>query len=76
MKGVILSIAPRTIIVDISHGVPKQDILAAAYVLKSSYKYFPPGTIHIAVVDPGVGTNRRSIVLKTRNYVFVGPDNG
>ncbi|MCS7105345.1 MAG: S-adenosyl-l-methionine hydroxide adenosyltransferase family protein [Thermofilaceae archaeon] len=76
MKGVILSIAPETIIVDISHGVPKQDILAAAYVLKSSYRYFPPGTIHVAVVDPGVGTNRRSIVLKTRNYVFVGPDNG
>lgn len=76
MKAVILSLAPEAVVVDISHGIPKQDVRAGAYVLKSAYRYFPPGTIHVAVVDPGVGTARRGIVVKTRRYTFVGPDNG
>lgn len=76
MKGVILSIAPEAVIIDVTHGVPKYDVRTGAYVLKAAYKYFPPGTIHIAVVDPGVGTHRRSIAIRTRNYIFVGPDNG
>ncbi|MEM1523550.1 MAG: SAM-dependent chlorinase/fluorinase [Thermofilaceae archaeon] len=76
MKGVILSIAPHAAIVDISHCVPKFDVRAGAYLLKAAYKYFPQGTIHVAVVDPGVGTQRRSIVIKTSSYIFIGPDNG
>ncbi len=76
MKAVILSICPRARIVDITHGVPKFDVRAGAYLLKAAYKYFPPHTIHVAVVDPGVGTERGGVVVKTRNYVFVGPDNG
>jgi S-adenosylmethionine hydrolase len=76
MKAVILSICPHARVVDITHGVPKFDVRAGAYLLKASYKYFPRHTIHVAVVDPGVGTERRGIVVKTRNYVFVGPDNG
>lgn len=76
MKAVILSICPHATIVDITHGVPKYDVKAGAYALKAAYKFFPRGTIHVAVVDPGVGTSRRGIAVKTRNYVFIGPDNG
>lgn len=76
MKGVILSICPEANIVDITHGVPKFDIHAAAYLLRAAVRYFPPGSIHVAVVDPGVGTPRRGIVIKTRNHILVGPDNG
>jgi len=76
MKGVILSICPEAQIVDIAHGVPKFDVRAAAYVLRGAYKYFPRGTIHVVVVDPGVGTERRAVAVKSRNYVFIGPDNG
>lgn len=76
MKAVILSIAPEATVVDISHGIPKFNMRAGAYVLKAAYKWFPRGTIHVAVVDPGVGTRRRGIVVRTSNYVFVGPDNG
>ncbi len=76
MKGVILSICPEARIVDIAHGVPKFDVRAAAYVLRGAYRYFPPGTIHVVVVDPGVGTERRAVAVKSRNYIFIGPDNG
>ncbi|MEM0344344.1 MAG: S-adenosyl-l-methionine hydroxide adenosyltransferase family protein [Thermofilaceae archaeon] len=76
MKGVILSIAPHAVIIDITHCVPKFDVRAGAFLLKAAYKYFPPGTIHVAVVDPGVGTQRRSIAIKTNSYIFIGPDNG
>lgn len=76
MKGVILSIAGPVMLIDISHEVPKFDVRAAAYVLRCAYKYFPAGTIHLVVVDPGVGTERRALAVKTRQYVFVGPDNG
>ncbi len=76
MKGVILSIVNDVHIVDISHDVPPQDIKRAAMILWACYKYFPRGTIHVVVVDPGVGTARKPLLIVTRNYFFVGPDNG
>jgi len=76
MKGVILSINPLAIIVDISHSIQPQDIEEAAYVIGSSFSYFPPGTIHIAVVDPGVGSGRKALILDAGGCYFVGPDNG
>jgi len=76
MKGVILSINPRAQIVDITHEVPPQDVATGAFVLKATYRWFPPGTIFLAVVDPGVGTERAPLIVKTRRYFFVGPDNG
>ena len=76
MKGVILSINPNAKIIDITHNVPRHDIKRAAFILWSCYKYFPKNTIHVVVVDPGVGSERKSIIIKSRNYYFVGPDNG
>jgi len=76
MKGVILSIAPGAVIVDLCHGVAAQDVVEAGFLLASSYSYFPPGTIHVAVVDPGVGTSRRILAIKAHSYVFLVPDNG
>lgn len=76
MKGVILSVNPNARIVDITHGVPAYDILAGAMALQSSYSYFPKGTIHVAVVDPGVGTSRRPLLAVSDGHAFVGPDNG
>ncbi len=76
MKGVILSIVPDVQIVDITHDIPPQDIKRAALVLWACYKYFPRGTIHVVVVDPGVGTERKPLLVVSRNYYFVGPDNG
>jgi hypothetical protein len=76
MKGVILSIAPTATIVDISHNVPPQDVREAAYILYTAYPYFPQGTIHVVVVDPGVGSERRAIALRTPQATFVAPDNG
>jgi S-adenosylmethionine hydrolase len=76
MKGVILSINPRAQIVDITHDIPPQDVLTGAFVLKAAYKWFPPRTVFVAVVDPGVGTERAPLIMKTRRYYFVGPDNG
>jgi S-adenosylmethionine hydrolase len=76
MKGVILGIAPEARIVDLTHEVPPQDVLAGALALEAAAPYFPPGTIHVAVVDPGVGTRRRALLVTTRTAVFVGPDNG
>jgi len=76
MKGVILSITPETKIVDISHLIERHDIVAGAFTLASVVDYFPEGTIHVAVVDPGVGTERRGIVIASRRCYFVGPDNG
>ncbi|MEK7841616.1 MAG: SAM-dependent chlorinase/fluorinase, partial [Deltaproteobacteria bacterium] len=72
MKGVILSINPDAVIVDISHQIPPQDIMAGAFVLSQSAPFFPKGTIHIAVVDPGVGGNRKPILIQTGRYFFVG----
>ncbi|MCE2393645.1 SAM-dependent chlorinase/fluorinase [Candidatus Poribacteria bacterium] len=76
MKGVILNINPQVEIVDITHTVPPQDVHAAAFLIDSAYRYFPTGTIHVIVVDPGVGSGRRAIVCRTKTAYFVCPDNG
>lgn len=76
MKGVILGIAPRVQIVDVTHEIPSQDIRAGAFVLAAAAPTFPKGTIHVAVVDPGVGSRRKAIAVKTPGHVFIGPDNG
>ncbi|MFB6490749.1 MAG: S-adenosyl-l-methionine hydroxide adenosyltransferase family protein [Thermoproteus sp. AZ2] len=76
MKGVILSINPLAAVVDITHEVPPQDVWTGAFILKSAYKWFPEGTIFVAVVDPGVGTERAPLLLETNRYFFIGPDNG
>jgi len=76
MKAVILSINPQARIIDITHEIEKFNIRMGAYVLASAAPYFPPNTIHVAVVDPGVGTRRRSIITETKRGLYVGPDNG
>lgn len=76
MKGVILSLNPQATIVDITHDVEPQNILQAAFVLNTACRYFPEGTIHVAVVDPGVGSRRKAIILKSNMALFVAPDNG
>src|SRR2546427_7167054 len=76
MKGVILSINPTAQIVDITHEIPPQDIHAAAFNLLAAYKDFPANTIHVAVVDPGVGSTRRAVLIECAGRFFVGPDNG
>ena len=76
MKGVILSRNWNARIVDITHDIPPQDIHAGAFNLLSTYKDFPPGTIHLGVVDPGVGSARRAIIVTCAGRLFVGPDNG
>lgn len=76
MKGVILSIAPSAVIVDISHEVAAQDVREAAYTLRACYRDFPGGTTFVAVVDPGVGSERRAILVEADGYYFIGPDNG
>jgi S-adenosylmethionine hydrolase len=76
MHGVILGIAPDATIVDISHAISPQNVLEGSLVLAKSAPYFPPGTIHVAVVDPGVGTARRPLAARIGNQYFVGPDNG
>jgi len=75
-KGVILGIAPRAAIVDITHEIPAGDIRAGAFALAAACRFFPKGTVHVAVVDPGVGGARKAIAVQTANYFFVGPDNG
>jgi len=76
MKGVILTINPEATIVDITHSVEAQNILQAAFVLSSAHQYFPEGTIHVVVVDPGVGSERKAVILKAPSAFFVAPDNG
>ncbi len=76
LKGVILSINSHVQIVDITHEVAPQNIFEAAFNLLVNYKYFPSGTIHVAVVDPGVGSSRKIICAKTSAHIFIGPDNG
>jgi S-adenosyl-L-methionine hydrolase (adenosine-forming) len=76
MKGVILSRCPEAAIVDLCHEVPPQHILAGAFLLHTATPFFPPGTIHVAVVDPGVGSARRALVARIRGQVFLAPDNG
>ena len=81
MKGVILGIDPGANIVDITHSIPRHDIRAGAFILMNTAKYYPSGTVHIAVVDPGVGTKRRAIAIRAesrdgKTHFFIGPDNG
>jgi len=76
MKAVVLAICPDVTLVDITHDIPPHDVLTAALELAASYKYFPPGTIFLVVVDPGVGSARRGIVADTGDHRFVAPDNG
>ena len=76
MKGVVLGINPDSKIVDITHEIPKYDIIKAALVVRNFYKYFPKDSIHVVVVDPGVGTERKPLIVETEQGTFVGPDNG
>ena len=76
IKGVILNICPQANIVDLTHNISPQDIYQANFLLDSCYQYFPKKTIHVCVVDPGVGTKRRPILIQTKGYFFIGPDNG
>ena len=76
MKGVILDINPEARLVDICHSIKPQNVAQAAFILSTAYRYFPKKTIHLVVVDPGVGTERRAIILRTQQGSFVAPDNG
>lgn len=76
MKGVVFSICPHALVVDISHSIPPQNVSAASAMIEASYRFFPEGTIHVLVVDPGVGTQRRLIALQAEGHTFLAPDNG
>lgn len=76
MKGVIASLCPEARVIDLTHQVPPQDIATGAFLLDISVDYFPEGTVHVAVVDPGVGTARKPVAVRTAQAFFVGPDNG
>ncbi len=76
MKGVILKINPDVTIVDITHNVTPYDLLDGAMAIGSAYSYFPPKTVHVVVVDPGVGTERRPLLVSVQNQYFIAPDNG
>jgi len=76
MKGVILGINPEARLIDICHSIRPQNITQAAFILSTAYPFFPEGTIHVVVVDPGVGTERKAIILKTPSACFIAPDNG
>jgi S-adenosyl-L-methionine hydrolase (adenosine-forming) len=76
MHGVVLNINPQAIIVNVCHAVALYNILDGAWTIDQAYRFFPPRTVHVVVVDPGVGSERRPIVVETDNYVFVAPDNG
>ncbi|MFQ5561424.1 MAG: S-adenosyl-l-methionine hydroxide adenosyltransferase family protein, partial [Nitrospinota bacterium] len=76
MKGVMLGIAPQLRFIDLTHQVPPQDLYHTFFALQSAYSYFPKGTVHLVVVDPGVGGTRRAIAIESDGHYFVGPDNG
>lgn len=76
MKGVILGINPQAQLVDLTHAVSSQQVLQGSFLLATAFRYFPPGTIHLAVVDPGVGSARRALAVQAGEYFFVAPDNG
>jgi S-adenosylmethionine hydrolase len=76
MKGVVLSLAPDAVLVDITHDVPRHDVAAGAFALAQAAPLYPPGTVHVVVVDPGVGGDRADIVVEAGGAYFVGPDNG
>lgn len=76
MKGVILNIAPALRLIDLTHGIVAQDVQQGALALESAWRYFPEGTVHLAVVDPGVGSVRHPLLIEAAGHAFVGPDNG
>ncbi len=76
MKGIILGLNPKALLVDLTHEITPGNVDQGAQVIGESFSFFPPATIHLAVVDPGVGTERKPILVKSRNHSFVGPDNG
>lgn len=76
LKGVILSVNPAATIVDLSHRIPPQDVVVAAYMLRASFIYFPEGSVHTAIIDPGVGTARAIIAARFQRHTFLAPDNG
>lgn len=76
MKGVILSINPKAQIIDITHSISPYNIKEGAFILSCVYGYFPKGTVHVVVVDPGVGSSRKALAIQTSNYYFLAPDNG
>lgn len=76
MKGVIATLAPGVPVIDVTHGVPPQDVRVGALLLDAAWRYFPDGTVFVGVVDPGVGTARRPVVVRAVGRLFVGPDNG
>ena len=76
MKGVISTICPAASVVDITHEVPPQDLLQGAFLLSTAWHFFPSGTVHVAVVDPGVGTERKPLLVRARDHFFIAPDNG
>lgn len=76
IKGVILSVCPKARIVDLSHNIQKHNIHEGAFYLLAVAKYFPKNTIHLAIVDPGVGSSRKPLIIQSQNYFFIGPDNG
>jgi hypothetical protein len=76
MKGVVLALCPEAILVDLTHEIPPFDVAAGAFAVATSVDVFPAGTIHVVVVDPGVGTARRALAVRTANHIFLAPDNG
>ena len=76
LKGAILCVHPTALIVDLTHAIPPQDCAQAARTLAWAYPYFPAGTVHTAIVDPGVGSGRKAIAFRFRDHLFLGPDNG
>jgi S-adenosyl-L-methionine hydrolase (adenosine-forming) len=76
MKGVILTRSPKSVLVDITHAIPPQAVRAAAFTLSAAYPNFPDGSVHLVVVDPGVGSERRPVLVEAGTHLFVGPDNG
>ncbi len=76
MKGVILGISPNSRMVDLTHDISPQDVAEAGFILKTSYFYFPQGSLFVIVVDPGVGTKRKIVYMETENHRFLAPDNG
>jgi S-adenosylmethionine hydrolase len=76
MKGVLSSLAPNVRVLDITHEITPQDIVEGAFVLLTTVPYYPIGTVHLAVVDPGVGTDRKGIIITTKSHILIGPDNG
>jgi len=76
LSGVITNLCPQATIIDITHQVPPGNIPSAAFILENAYRYFPDGTVFVCVVDPGVGSTRTPLIVKTRQHVFIAPDNG